>query len=260
MHVVKGLLLGEYTMDARATVLFHLILLPRPGRIIARRAAAVGNMEPAIHPQRRVQDDDEQLDGEVEDVEARLAMVPSRVVAGARGLDVRADAEGRPEAEQDGREQEDVDFGAEAAGADFVETSLARDDEAGENEGDGQEGDESVEDTAVDLDVAVDAAGVGVKGVEGLDGASDEHDEGDADDGVDGRESEREGAVPAEVRVGGADDALREDQVDDEEEDDAGGDEDLRRHGDAEVGRARRPYDAHDAGCYACHAEAEHQT
>lgn len=258
-HIIKRLLLGKHPLDARTAVLLHLALLPRPRRVIARRVTAVRNMEPPIDPQRRVHDDNNQLKREIEDVEARLAMVPSRTLPGTERLDIRARAERGAETEQHGCEQEDGDFGAEAAGAELVEAGPSRDDEAAQDEENGEEGDEGVEDLAVELHVAVDAAGVGVEGEEGLHGAGDEHDQGDDDDGVDGLEGGGEGPVPADVRVGGAHDALGEDQVDDEEEDGAGGDEDLGGDGDADVGRPRRPDDAEDAGRYARHAEAEHE-
>ncbi len=176
MHVVKGPSLRGYSIDARALVLLHLVLLPRRSRIMARRVAAVPDVEPAIYPERGVHDEDEQLDGEVEDVEARLAVVPGRVVEGAGALDVRPRAERRAEAQQHGREQEHTDFGAEPARAELVEGGGSRHDEGGEDERDGQEGDEGVEDLAVDLNVAIDAAGIGAEGVERLNGAGDEHD------------------------------------------------------------------------------------
>lgn len=259
MHVIERLLLTIDPMNVRSAIHLDLALLPRAGRVIAWAVTAVRDMEPPIDAQAGVHCDDEHLDGEVEDVEAGLAVVPGRVVAGPRGHDVGAGSEGGAEAQQDGREQEDGDLGAEAAGAELVEAGGARDHEAGEDEEDGEEGDEGVEDLAVELDVAVDAAGVGVEGEEGLDGAGDEHDEGEDYDGVEGLEGGGESLVPAEVRVRGADDALGEDQVDDEEEDDAGGDEDLGRDGDADVGGAGGPDDAHDARRDARHAEAEHQ-
>ena len=174
-HVVKRLLLSKHPLDARIAILLHLALLPRPRRVSARSMAAVRNMKPSIHPHRRVHGDDQQLEREVEDVETRFAVVPGRIVAGARGLDVRGRAERGAEAEQNGGEQEDGDFRPKAAGAELVEAGGARDDEAAEDEHDGKEGDEGVEDLAVDLDVAVDAAGVGVEGVERLHGAGDEH-------------------------------------------------------------------------------------
>lgn len=67
-----------------------------------------------------------------------------------------------------------------------------------------------------------------------------------------------EEGVPAAVRVGGSDDALGEDEVDDEEEDDACGYEDGGGDGDGHVGRITAPDDTHDAGDDTGHAEAEH--
>lgn len=136
-------------------------------------------------------------------------------------FDIRARAEGSAEGEEECRGEEDADFGAEATGAELVEAGFAGDDEAADDEGDRGEGDDGEVDLAVELDVAVDAAGVGVEGVEGLHGAGDEHDERDDDDGIDDFEGEGEGFMPAEVRVARSDEALGEDQVDDQEENDA---------------------------------------
>ena len=64
-------------------------------------------------------------------------MVPRRIILGAWSLDVRADAERGAEAEQDGRRKEDGYLGAEAAGAEFLDASSARDEETAEDERDG---------------------------------------------------------------------------------------------------------------------------
>ena len=184
-------------------------------------------------------------------------MIPRRVHGGARRQVVRASAESGAEAEDRARGEENGDFGSEAAGAEFLEAGGARDDEADEDEGDGEEGDDGEEGLAVEEDVAVDAVGVGVEGVEGLDDGGDDHGQGDDDEDVDGFEEGGEERVPAGVGVGGADDALGEDEVDDEEEDDAGGDQDLRGDGEADVGLVGGPGDAQDAAQDAGHAEAE---
>ena len=56
----------------------------------------------------------------------------------------------------------------------------------------------------------------------------------------------------------GPNDALCEDEVDDEQQDDSRCDEDLGRDGYADVGGTSGPYDAHDTGDDAGHAETEH--
>lgn len=177
-------------------------------------------------------------------------LVPCGMASWSRGLDVRTCAERSAEAEHHRCEQEDADFGPEAAGAEFLDAGFSEHDEAADDEGDREERNGGVEDLAVDLDVAVDASGVCVEGVEGLHGAGNEHDEGQHDEDVDELEGEGEAFVPAEVRVRRSDDTLCEYDVDNEEEDDACRDEDLGGDGDSDVCRACGPDDAHDAGNY----------
>ena len=184
-------------------------------------------------------------------------MVPGRVCRRARGEVVGAGTEGGTEAEDRGRCDKDGDLGPESAGAEFLDAGGAGDDEADDDERDGEEGDDGEESLAVEEDIAVDAAGVGVEGVEGLHDGSDDHDQGDDDEDIDGFEGGGEERVPARVGVGGADDALGEDDVDDEEEDHPGGDKDLGGDGETDVGLVGGPSDAQDAAHDAGHAEAE---
>lgn len=60
----------------------------------------------------------------------------------------------------------------------------------------------------------------------------DDHDEHDDDEHVGGREGMLEDRMPPAVWVGGANDPLREDEIDDEEQHDSGGHEDLSGDGD----------------------------
>lgn len=57
--------------------------------------------------------------------------------------------------------------------------------------------------------------------------------------------------------MGGAEDALCVEEVEDKKEDNTGGDEDLRGDCDLRVGEAIRPYDSENAGGDSGHAETE---
>lgn len=228
--------------------------------VVARLVAMIRDPEPAIDADDDIGQHDDDLDAEIEDVEARLALIRGRVRARSRPARVvDARAEGGAEAEQRGRDEQDADLVPPPAGAEFFRplADAGQEEDADEDDGDGEEGDDGVEGLAVQGDGAIDVFGVGVEGVEGLHDGGDEHDERQHDEDVGGDEGPVGEFVPAQVRVGGAEDALGEDEVDDEDEDDAGGDEDLRRDGDGYVGRVAGPDDAHDLGDDAGHAEAE---
>lgn len=64
-------------------------------------------------------------------------------------------------------------------------------------------------------------------------------------------------SVPAHAGVTSAQDALRENEIDDDDDDDASIDEDLSRDGYRNVGRMSCPNYAHGAGDNSGHAEAE---
>ena len=66
--------------------------------------------------------------------------------------------------------------------------------------------------------------------------------------------------MPAGVGVGGSDDALGEDEVDEEEQDHSGGDEDVGRDGYPDIVGVDGPYDAQNHGDQSRHAEAEHHS
>ena len=134
----------------------------------------------------------------------------------------------------------------------------AREDEDGDqHDGDGEESDDGVEGLAVQRDGAIDVFGVRVEGVEGLDDGDDEHNKRHHDQHIDPNEGPMRDLMPPQVRVRSAEDALREDDVDDEHQHHPRGDEDLRGDGHGDVGRVARPGDAHDLRDDPRHAEAE---
>lgn len=98
-----------------------------------------------------------------------------------------------------------------------------------------------------------------VQRVEHVHGGDDDHNEAGPDAEVQDPEGHAESPGPAEAGVVGADEALREDEVDDEEDDHAGLDEDAGGDGEADVVRVRGPGEAQDEGGGAGHAEAEEE-
>lgn len=98
-----------------------------------------------------------------------------------------------------------------------------------------------------------------VQRVEHVHGGGDGHDEAGPNADVQDPEGHAEAPGPAEAGVVGADEALREDEVDDEEEDYAGLDENAGGDGEMDVVWARGPGEAQGEGGGARHAEAEEE-
>ena len=144
--------------------------------VVARFFASVRDVEAFIDADDDIKHNNDDLDGEVEDVETCFGKVNWRILARPLSTGViRANTVTCPEAEEEGGEKEVSDLRSEPAVAEFLDSGLARDDEAAEDEGKGDERDEGVEGLAVEHDIAVDAVGVGVEGIKGLDDGSDEH-------------------------------------------------------------------------------------
>lgn len=112
--------------------------------IVARGATAVGHVEAAVEAGGGVQEDDDELNGKVEGVEAALAVVPGGAGGGpGRGVG-DGEAEAGAEREEQGGGVEEGEFGAVAALAEFLGAAVVAG-EAGceEGDGDGEEGEES---------------------------------------------------------------------------------------------------------------------
>lgn len=198
-------------------------------------------MEAAVDADERVHVDDDDLDREVEAVEAGAAVVPCGVVDGA-GREVGADAEAGAESEEQGREEEDPDLGAEAAAAELVDAawgvcraSHLGEDDADDQEGDGEEGSEGAVGSTYQLDVAVDAVGVGVKRVALLNNGCDQSDEEENNDSVVGDEEPMHYAVPTKLWMARSENSLRKEEVDNDYDNHACVDEDIRGNGDGNV-------------------------
>ena len=173
--------------------------------------AFVGDVEPLVHPYEHVKVDDQDLDGEVEDVEACFALIRGRVGPWPRpACEVDSDAESGPRAEEGSGYEQNCHLVPEPAAAEFLHTGLARYDETADDERDGQKGYDGVVGLPVELDVAVDAFGVGVECVEALDDSCDDGNETDDNDDVLAYKSPMEEWMPPCVRMAGADYALGE--------------------------------------------------
>lgn len=130
-------------------------------RIIARAFAAIRHEETSIDPDENVEVDDNKLDSEVEDVEAGFRLVARWV--GPRShttCEACARAEGCPEAEQNRGGEHDDNFVPESPLTKFFDSGLPRYDESANDDRDREEGDDSEEGLAVELDVAVNSSGV----------------------------------------------------------------------------------------------------
>ena len=120
--------------------------------------------------------DDDYLDCEVEDVEARLGMIPCG--SGNRTLStdvVRPSPETRTETNQEGCDEEEGDFRPESAMAEFLNARSAREGESAKDDDEGEKGDYGVKCLAIEFNVAIDARGVGIEGIERLNNGGEEH-------------------------------------------------------------------------------------
>lgn len=114
---------------------------PGPG-VVPRGLAAVGHMEPTVEAGRGVQVHDDELDDEVEAVEACLGLVPGWIGRGSGRGEVDGDAEGGAEAEDEGGEEEQGDFRPVLPDAEFLRALGPRGDEGEEGDGNGEKGEE----------------------------------------------------------------------------------------------------------------------
>lgn len=222
--------------------------------------AMIRDPEPLIHPHDHISQHDHNLDPEIEDIEACLALIPGRILARSRPTRiVDAHAKGGAQAEQPRRDEENADLMPPPARPEFLRPFLGagQDEDGDQHDGDGEERDDRVEGLPVQRDGAIDVFGVRVQGIKRLDDGDDEHDQRHHYEHIDPDEGVMRDAMPPQVRMTRAEYALREDDVDDEDQHHPRGDEDLRGDGHGDVGRVARPGDAHDLRDDAGHAEAE---
>ena len=229
-------------------------------RVIPSLVAIIGNPEPLIHPHHHITQHHNDLDPEIEDVEARLALIPRRIRARPRASRiVDPHAEGRAQAEQCRGDEEDADLMPPPARSEFLWPlrQAGEDEDGDQHDGDGEEGDDGVHSLAVQGDGAIDVFGVRVEGIEGLDDGDDEHDQRHHNEDVYPDERPMRDFMPPQVRMARAEDSLCEDDVDDEHQHHPRSHKDLRGDGHAHVERVAGPHDAHDLCDDPRHAEAE---
>ena len=131
------------------------------------------NKESMIYSDDDVEPDDKDLDGEVEDVETRLGLIPRGIVCWTRCYVVCAYAERCSQAEQCCCCKQYSDLGSEAAATKLFH--FVGKDNATNDEGNGHKGNDGEIGLTVELNIAVDALGVVVERVEGLHRTKDEH-------------------------------------------------------------------------------------
>lgn len=92
-------------------------------KIISRPVTPIRHVETLVHPDDSIQRHDYNLNGEIDDVETRFRVIPGRVVFGA-GHVPDARPESSAEREDEGGGEQDIDFGPEAAFAEFLDPGL----------------------------------------------------------------------------------------------------------------------------------------
>ena len=227
------------------------------GRVISWFRRTVRDVEAEINAEDEVEMDDNNLDGEIEDVEARFGLIAGWMVPWSGLFVVGSHAVEGAETEENSGQQENDDLASETTGTKLIHSCPARDHDAQDDHDDGQQGDEGVEGLAVELQVPVDALGVVAESVKRLDRGGDEYDQCDDDEGVYRNEKRAGRLVPSEMGVACSDDAFGKDDIDDKEQDDAGRNEDVGSNGQRDVHRMIGPCDAQDTSDSPRRAEAE---
>ena len=227
-------------------------------RVIAALATPVGDPEALIDAREGEEVQHEDLQAKEDDVEGHLAVPPGRVGSQLRRRPDRPHPEPGDDEGGEAGEADDVELRPHAAVLAEVLAFLGGGQHDGEEEED-EVGD--VEEEQVKDGDSLDPEGGGllrlVEGVEGQDGEGDDEDEGDGDTDVGGLDGLAKGWIPAQVRVGGAEDTQGEEEKDDVEDQDADVDEDAGGDGEAHVGRSGCQRESEDEGGDAGHAETE---
>lgn len=221
--------------------------------------APVRHIEPLIDPSKEVNVDHENLEREVENIKAGLAVVPGRVVQGPGRLVIGGSAKGRAQAEQERGHADNEELGGPAAFAEVVDrfTVSPWRQQCICEDGKRQKGEHQEIALAVQLDIAVDPVRVRVQSVEALDNNGNEHGQGQENDDIKRLEEIRERSRPADTRVEGSQETLSVEQVEDKEKQDARRDEYLRGHSQAKIMRMVGQGDPERVGHDARHAEAK---
>lgn len=116
-----------------------------PARIISRLSAPIGNEESRVDPHDNVEDDDQQFHREIEYVEARLRVIPCRIVPGSRIHVIDPHAEGGPKSEERCGQQQYEDFGTKAPAAKLFHPGVAWYHQAAEDEWNGKKSNDGIE-------------------------------------------------------------------------------------------------------------------
>lgn len=191
-------------------------LLCASSAVVARPFTSVRHPKSLVDAECNVKVDDEYLKDEVEEVVAPLGVEPGWLVPGARRLEGCAGPESGAENEDDGRSHQHHDLGLESANAKLLNRRSARSQPRRQHQRERQERNEENDGRGGALDSSVDIARVLVEGVKLLDDRGDGHDQHEGEQSVEHDESFREELIPSNMGVGGSEDALGEEEVDDE--------------------------------------------
>lgn len=190
---------------------------------------------------------EEEVEGEVEDVESRAGEVPGNWCIQGSGRD-ESDARtvDGSHGEDGGGGEDDEHLSMQGALAEVVDglwlEGWVRLRDAGDShDGDRQQGCDGEDDVAEELDPLRGGLGESVGEVGLDDDTDDEEEDGDAADQSPDSDGQGNGLPPPEMWVLAADESLGEEEVGEDEDDDAGVDENLGGRGETGVGRADSP-------------------
>ena len=203
--------------------------------------------------------DNDNLHGEIEEIEAPLVVVPSRVVNWSRGLEHCATAEGSPEAQESCSSEQNDDLRPPSTRPKLLNARFSGHDQTNDHHRQRQECDEHEVSSCGALDVDIDFFGVEIKGVERLDGCGNDDGEQQKNKSVEDEECPMKCPVPAKVRMRSSDYSLRKDEVDEQQNQNPGAHEDHCCNSDRDVVWVASPNNPHDAGHGSRHTETEQE-
>lgn len=182
--------------------------------------AAIGDVEDQVDSESEIHPDNDDLDSEVEEVEAPL-LVPPGWAHGPfwlEGVERGSTSKTGTKGKQSAGDQHNDRFVQESTLAEVIGLAHLWVEQGEENDGHWQEGEEEKVGAAATFHVKVDMGSVDICGKEGLSESDDEHDDEWDDDEEDGEEDLGQLLVPADVGVQTSKDTLSEEEVEDKQD------------------------------------------
>jgi len=220
---------------------------------------SIWDVKSLIHSNDGVQCNDNNLDGEVENVEACLGSVPSWVRIWSRDI-IDARSKCGAKGEQHGREKENEDLASKPSVSELLNRRSIGDDDPEGQQGNWKKSCYCKISSSNQLNVVIDPPGIWVERIEALDRAGNQCYQHENDGDVVELECKGEPLRPSPMGMRCSDNSLSKDEIDDEENEYSSRYKDLGSYRDRDIVGVGRPDKAHGHGRNSGHTEAENQT